>query len=431
MPSNKLTIKEIEHSKPKDKPYKLSDGGGLYLLINPKGSMYWRWKYRIQGREKLLAIGVYPDVSLKEAREVMHEARKRLDQGIDPSLTKKLQALAPGADTFKAVALEWIERHLKNKSASHYARTVGYLERDVFPFLGARPVGAIKPPELIPIIDRIQKRVVRDSHLRTLQVIGQILRYAIATGRREDADPTPSLKGLFPPKEAATHFPAITDPVEVGRLMRAISHYSGNMITKAALELSSIVMMRPGALIRAEWGEIDFDAATWTIEAERMKNPMQVKKANREEDRHIIPLPAQALAILQGLLPLTGHSCYVFLSPAIRSKKHGEYHKPMSAETVNKAVQRMGFAGEMTGHGFRSMASTLLNDARRPDGSRMWDSDAIERQLSHKDRNQIRSAYNRGQYLDERRRMLQWWADYLDRLKEGGKVIPIRASVTA
>ena len=426
MAINKLTVKEIDNYKPREKPYKITDGGGLYLLVNNNGSKFWRWKYRIQGREKLLAIGIYPDVSLKESREAMHDARKKLEQGIDPSLTKKLQSLAAGDDTFKAVALEWIERHLKNKSVSHRTRTVSYLERDVFPFLGARPIAAIKAPELIPIIDRIHKRVARDSHLRTLQSIGQILRYAIATGRREDADPTPSLKGLFPPSEPESHFPAITDPVEVGRLMRAIDHYQGNMITKAALELSSMVMMRPGALIKAEWAEIDFEAAIWTIEANRMKNPMMVKKANRETDRHLIPLPTQAVEVLKGLLPLTGHSRYVFLSPATRSKKHGEHHKPMSTETVTKAVCRMGFKGEMCGHGFRSTASTLLNDMRRPDGSRMWDSDAIERQLSHKDRNSIRAAYNRGEYIEERRRMLQWWADYLDRLKEGGQVISFR-----
>lgn len=427
MPSSKLTAKAIENAKPKEKPYKISDGGGLFLLVNPAGSKYWRWKYRIQGREKLLAIGVYPDVTLKEARETMHEARKKLEQGIDPSIAKKLDAMKPGSDTFEAVAREWFERYLKTKSQSHYIRTVSYLERDVFPFIGARPVGAIKPPELIPIIDRIHKRVVRDSHLRTLQSIGQVLRYAIATGRRSDPDPTPSLKGLFPPQEPKNHFPAITDPAEVGRLMRAIDNYQGNMITKAALELSSIVMMRPGALIKAEWAEIDFEAAIWTIEAERMKNPMMVKKANREEDRHIIPLPVQALAILKGLLPLTGHSRYVFQSPAARRKQQ----IPMSNETVTKAIHRMGFKGEMTGHGFRSMASTLLNDMRRPDGSRMWDIDAIERQLSHKDRNQIRAAYNRGGYIEERRRMLQWWADYLDRLKEGGQVLPFRTAAGA
>ena len=232
---------------------------------------------------------------MKQARDAQYDANKQLEQGIDPSLAKKLQAKTPGENTFEAVAREWAERYLTDKSKSHRERTTGYLERDVFPYLGARPVALIKPPELIPIIDRIHKRVVRDSHLRTLQTIGQVLRYAIATGRREDADPTPSLKGLFPPKELATHFPAITDPIEVGRLLRAIEHYAGNFVTKCALQLSALVMMRPGAFIRAEWQEIDFESATWVIEVKHMKADSKVKRANREEDQHTIPLPKQAL----------------------------------------------------------------------------------------------------------------------------------------
>lgn len=410
-----LTVLEIKQAKPREKPYKISDGSGLFLLVHSNGSKYWRWKYRIQRREKLLSIGVWPTVSLKQARDVRYEAAKQLEQGIDPSLSKQLKSLTAGEGTFEAVAREWFERYLKTKSESHYKRTSRYLERDVFPYLGSRPIADIKAPELIPVIDRIHKRVSRDTHLRVLQSIGQVLRYAIATGRRQDADPVPSLKGLFPPKELKKNFSAITDPMEVGRLMRAIDNYAGNLITKAALELSAIVMMRPGALIRAEWQEIDFESATWIIEAERMKNDTMVKKANRPEDRHIIPLPQQAIAIFKGLLPITGHSRYVFQSPAVRK---GE-QVPMSNETVLKALHRMGFKGQMTGHGFRSTASTLLNDMRRPDGLRMWDADAIERQLSHKDRDAVRAAYNRGDYLEERRRMLQYWADYLDKLKQG------------
>jgi integrase len=249
-----------------------------------------------------------------------------------------------------------------------------------------------------------------------------ILRYAIATGRREDADPTPSLKGLFPPKEPKNPFPAITDPVEVGRLLRAIEHYAGSFVTKCALQLSAMVMMRPGAFIRAEWREIDFEAATWTIEVKHMKADTMIKRANREEDKHTIPLPVQAVAIFKNLFPLTGNGKFVFSSPAVRRGREA----PMSNETVTKAIHRMGFAGEMTGHGFRAMASTLLNDMRRQDGGRMWDADAIERQLSHKDSNQIRSAYNRGKYLEERRRMLQHWADYLDTLRDGAQVIKLR-----
>lgn len=417
-----LTDLKIRIAQPREKPYKMSDGRGLYLLVNSKGAKYWRWKYRINGREKVLAIGVYPDVSLKQARDAQHEASKQLAQGIDPSLAKQRQARSPIENTFEAVAREWVERYLQAKSKTHYQRTLSYLERDVFPYLGARPVALIKPPELIPIIERIHKRVVRDSHLRTLQTIGQILRYAIATGRREEVDPTPSLKGLFPPKALETHFPAITEPVEVGRLLRAIDHYAGNFVTKCALQLSALVMMRQGAFIRAEWQEIDFDAAIWVIEAKHMKAETRVKQANREEDRHIIPLPYQAISLLKELYLLTGHSPFVFRSPHTKGNKHA----PMSSETVTKALYRMGFKGEMSAHGFRSMASTLLNDMRRPDGGRMWDADAIERQLSHKDKNTIRGAYNRGQYLEERRRMLQHWADYLDQLRAGAQVIQLR-----
>ena len=422
-----LTVVEISNAKPKDKPYKLFDGAGLYLLIKPNGSKLWRWKYRIAGREKLLSIGAYsskPDegVTLKMARDLRHEASKKLDQGIDPSLSKRLEALEPAANTFQAVACEWMERHFRNKSETHHKRTESYLTRDVFPYLGARPVADIKPPELIPVIDRIHKRVARDSHLRTLQSIGQVLRYAIATGRRDDPDPTPSLKGLFPAKEPKKHFPAITDPVEVGRLMRAIENYPGNFITQCALKLSALVMMRPGALIGAEWNELNLDDGLWVIEVRRMKADTMVKRANREEDQHVIPLPVQAVEIFRALYPLTGQSRFVFQSPATRGGRDAH----MSKETVNKAVQRMGFHGEMTGHGFRGMASTLLNDMRRPDGARMWDSDAIEKQLSHKDRDSVRAAYNRGVYLDERRRMLQHWADYLDALREGGRIVPFR-----
>lgn len=423
-----LTDTAIRNAKPtpEGKPQKYTDGGGLYLLVSTVGK-YWRYDYRHDGKRKTLAIGVYPTLSLKAAREKHDEARAQLKQGTDPSHHQKASRSLQAVDgTFEAVAREWIERYLTDKSASHRTRTVSYLERDVFPHLGARPVALIKPPELIPIIDRIHKRVARDSHLRTLQTIGQVLRYAIATGRREDPDPTPSLKGLFPPRELLTHFPALTDPIEVGRLLRAIDHYAGNFVTKCALQLSALVMMRQGAFIRAEWQEINFETAMWVIEVKHMKADTKVKRANREEDKHVIPLSRQALTILRELYPLTGYSRFVFQSPNIRGGKDA----PMSSETVTKALYRMGFKGEMTGHGYRSMASTLLNDMRRPDGGRMWDADAIERQLGHKDKDPIRSAYNRGQYLEERRRMLQHWADYLDQLQAGAQVIPFPSTVT-
>lgn len=419
-----LTVVQVRQAKPKDKPYKLFDSGGLYLLVNKNGGKYWRWKYRINKQEKLLSIGVFPEISLKQARSVRDEARQQLQAGNDPSLLKKIHGhVQKDGNTFEGVAREWFERHLSGLSKSHRTRTTSYLERDVFPFIGGRDVEAINPPDIIPLIDRIHKRVVRDAHLRVLQTIGQVLRYAIATGRRTAPDPTPSLKGLFPAKEPKQHFPAITDPTEIGRLLRAMESFSGNFATKSALKLSAMVMMRPGALIRAEWSEVDFERQTWTVEVKHMKASAMVKKANRKEDAHVIPLPAQAVEIFRELYPVTGHSVYVFQSPAARQGRQ----MPMSAETVGKALHRMGFAGEMTAHGFRGMASTALNAMRTPEGLRMWDADAIEAQLSHKDKDTVRSAYNRGDYLEERRRMLQHWADYLDQLRDGtANVIPFQ-----
>lgn len=416
-----LTDATVKNAKIQDKPYKLFDSGGLFVLVHSNGSKYWRFKYRFEGKEKLLALGKYPKVKLKEAREAHSKARELLEEGLDPSAAHRNQAQLT---TFQAVAEQWLENYLKNKSESHYKRTESYLKRDVFPVIGSRPVADIKPPDIIPIIETIHKRVVRDTHLRTLQSIGQVLRYSIALGLRQDPDPTPSLKGLFPAKAPKQPFAAITDPLEVARLLRAIEHYSGNFITKCALQLSSMVMMRPGAFIRAEWKGIDLENALWTVEVKDMKAPMLIKNANRDIDAHLIPLPKQAVEIFKALYPFTGASLFVFQSPATRGGKDA----PMSNETVTKALQRMGFQGQMTGHGFRSMASTLLNEMRRPDGGRMWDKDAIERQLSHKDKDAIRAAYNRADYLEERRLMLQCWADYLDGLREGGKVLPFKVS---
>lgn len=422
-----LTAVAVKNAKPDDKPYKLFDSGGLYLLVKPNKSKLWRWKYRINGKEKTLSIGAYPTISLSEARQTRNAAREQLQDGIDPSKAKKNTIQVNTDNSFEGVAREWFDRYLSEKSESHYRRTVSYMERDVFPKIGYRPIGDIKPPELIAVIDDIHKRVARDSHLRTLQSIGQVMRYAIMTGRRTDPDPTPSLKGLFPPREPKNNFPAITDPVEVARLLRAIEYYAGNPITKCALQLSPLVMVRPSELIKAEWSEIDFNKALWTVEAKRMKLPTMLKKANRAEDGHIVPLSSQALEVLKKLQPITGASRYVFQSPASR----GGQDAPMSSETVSKAIHRMGFKGQMTAHGFRAMADSLLNEMRDAQGRRVWDADAIERQLAHKERNVVKAAYNRAAYLQERKQMMQAWADYLDKLKAGGDVVPIRAGVGA
>lgn len=417
----KLTDSIVKFAKPKadGKPNHLTDGGGLFLLVNQAGK-YWRYNYRFGGKAKTLAIGTYPEISLKDARRRHEEARALLARNIDPSTFKQSQQSARAevaANSFEAVAREWFIKHLANKSETHRYRTTSYLERDVFPFLGHRPISEIRPKEIIPVIERIQRRVKHDSHVRVLQSIGQICRYAVATDRAE-IDPTASLKGLFTRNSEQEHFPAITDPVEVGRLLRAIDHYAGNFLTQCALKLSAMVMLRPAELIRAEWQEIDFEAETWTIEVRRMKADTKVKQANQH--RHVIPLSSQALAIFADLYLLTGQGKQVFPG-------HGKNkHKSMSDETVLKALYRMGFKGQMTAHGFRGMASTLLNSMRL-NGVRRWDADAIERQLSHKDKNAIRAAYNRADYLEERREMLQVWADHLDELKAGGQVIPFKS----
>jgi len=318
---------------------------GLYLHVKASGK-FWRYNYRINDRSKTLSFGAYPEVSLKLAREL-------LARGVDPLAYRQSIRKEQGnaSNTLEAISREWILKHLSSKSETYRYRVVSYLERDVFPFLGKRPIAEIKPLEVAEVIERIGRRVQHDSHVRTLQSLGQIFRHAIATGRAE-LDPTASLKGLFSRKSEQVSFPAITDPLEVGRLMRAIENYPGNFLTQCALKLSALVMLRPGELIGAEWQEIDLEAATWTIEVRRMKADTRVKIANQH--RHIIPLSNQALAIFYQLWNLTGHYRHVF--PGIRKPQ-----KPMNKETVSKALHRMGFKGEMTGHGFRSMASSLLN----------------------------------------------------------------------
>lgn len=418
--SRKLTDTKVKASKPKPdgRPENLTDGGGLYLHVKTgtngrKPGKFWRYNYRIEGRMKTLSIGVYPTVTLQLARERHDEARALLARGIDPAIYKKeLQNANSEADsnTFEAVAREWFIKHLSDKSETHRTRTTSYLERDVFPFIGKRPITEITPRELISVIERISKRITHNTHIRVLGTIGQIFRYAFATGRAT-LDPTASLKGFFKQEEETQHFPALTTPTEVGRLLSAIDHYPGQFYSICALKLSALVMLRPGELIEAEWAEIDVEAQTWTIEVRRLKAKMSIKRNNDPKRKHIIPLSHQALAIFEELKQHSGGKKYVF-----QGMPHN-HDNPMSRATVNMALRRMGFKGQMTAHGFRGMASTLLNQMRDKDGRRMWDADAIERQLTHQDHNVIRSAYNRADYLDERRDMLQSWADYLDELR--------------
>ncbi|MCG7932627.1 MAG: tyrosine-type recombinase/integrase [Candidatus Thiodiazotropha lotti] len=396
-----LTDTAVRNAKPKEKAYKLFDGGGLFLMINPKGSRYWRLKYRFQGKEKLLALGVYPDVSLKTARDRRDAARTQIADGIDPSEVRKATKAAQSeADSFEAVAREWWGQREPNWSKTHSSRIMLRLNKDVFPWIGKRTIGEITAPELLTVLRRIENRGAVETAHRIHQSCGQIFRYAVATGRAE-RDPSADLKGALPPTRQK-HHASITDPKKIGELLRAIEGYEGSFVTRCALQLASLTFVRPGELRHAEWLEIDIDKAEWRIPAEKMK--MNIV--------HIVPLSSQSLSVLRDIQPLTGRGKYVF--PSVRSLR-----RPMSENTVNAALRRLGYTkDEMTGHGFRSMASTILNEQG-------WHRDAIERQLAHAERNSVRAAYNYAEHLPERVRMMQAWADYLDSLKQGAIVLPL------
>lgn len=408
MPLSDVAIRKI---KPGAKPRKLADGGGLYLLLNPTGSKLWRWKYRVQGREKLLALGAYPAVSLSAAREACAAARRKLSEGVDPSAERKeakqaqAEAAAVSADTFEAVARGWMAHREADGKTS--AATIGKdrwrLETYLFPTIGLRPITEIDPRELRRILRDIEGTGKLETASRTKINAGQVFRWAILEGRA-DTDPTATLRGLFA-TPAHTHRAALTDPLKIGGLLRAIDGYTGQFTTLAALKLAPLTFVRPGELRKAEWPEFDLDGAIWRIPAARMK----MKAA------HLVPLSTQAVNVLRELYPLTGAGTLVF--PAL-----GKPRQPMSENTVNLALRRLGYAkSEMTGHGFRSMAATRLNEMG-------WNADAIERQLAHAEANKVRAAYTHAaQYLDERTRMMQAWADYLDGLRAGGKVVAIKS----
>ncbi|MET3654408.1 tyrosine-type recombinase/integrase [Dyella japonica] len=398
-----LTDTAIRKAAPRDKPYKLADGGGLYLEVMPTGSKYWRLKYRVDGKEKRLALGVYPDVTLAAARNGREDARRMLAQGRDPSADKKaaklakIEAMAVTIDTFEVVAREWMARQDVAEVTANKTRWL--LETFLFPDLGSRPIGGISARDLLDVLRKVEATGKLETAKRAKIKAGQVFRYAVLEGK-VDADPTASLRGaLKPPKNK--HHAAITDPLRMGELLRAIDGFAGQFVTLAALRLAPLVFVRPGELRQAEWREIDLDQALWRIPAERMK----MKAA------HLVPLAPQAVAILRELHPLTGIGRYVF--PGLRTG-----NRPMSENTVNAALRRLGYSGEeMTGHGFRSMAATRLNEMG-------WNPDAIERQLAHAETNKVREAYTHAaQYLDERVRMMKAWANYLDALRVSGGAV--------
>lgn len=395
-----LTDTAIRNAKPRDKFYKVSDSGGLYLLVKPTGK-YWRMDYRFVGKRKTLAIGVYPAVSLVAARKKRDEARELLAKDIDPSLTKAInkQIVRTAAEnTFKAVALEWHAKTSKTWAESTATNIKRYLEKDIFPWLGNRVIRDIAAPELLAVLRKIESRGAHEKAQRCREYAGRVFRYAIVTGRAE-RDPSGDLRGALTPVKVK-HHASITDPKAIGALLRSIRGFNGSYITQCALQLAPLVFVRPGELRHAEWAEIDFDKPEWRIPGQKMKM----------KEPHIIPLSAQAVEILQSIHPLTGEGQYIF--PSIRSGA-----RPMSENTINAALRRMGYEkDEMTGHGFRSMASTLLHEHG-------WPHEVIERQLAHAERNKVVAAYNYAEHLPKRKEMMRWWADYLDELTAGAKIV--------
>ncbi len=398
-----LTDTVIRKAKPGPKPLRLFDAGGLYLEVAPSGGKWWRLKYRFAEKEKRLSLGVYPEVSLKEARGKRDDARRLLANGIDPSAQRQASKSAlveHATNSFETVAREWFAKFSQGWVESHSDKIIRRLERDVFPWIGARPVNSITAAELLTALRRIESRGALETAHRAMQNCGQVFRYAVATGRAE-RDPTADLRGALPPVKEK-HHASVKDPKAIGALLRAIDGYQGLLITKCALRLAPLLFVRPGELRKGEWTELNLDGAEWRIPAARMKMRAQ----------HIVPLSTQAVAILRELHALTGARRYVF--PGARTNG-----RPMSENTVNAGLRRLGYTkDEMTGHGFRSIASTLLNEQG-------WHRDAIERQLAHAERNNIRAAYNFAEHLPERRKMMQAWADYLDGLRAGAYVIPL------
>ena len=397
-----LTDTAIRKVKAGDKPEKLSDEKGLFLLIHPNGSKYWRMKYRYGGKEKMLAFGVYPEVGLKDARERRDEARKLLSNDIDPALNRKVQKAAKAeraANSFEAVAREWFAKHSPGWADGHADKIIRRLEKDVFPWIGGRPIAEIEPPELLHVLRRIETRGALDTAHRAHQNCGQVFRYAVQTGRAS-RDPSADLRGALPPAKHE-NFASITEPAKVAELLRAIDAFRGTLVVRSALLLAPLLFVRPGELRKAEWSGFDLDRAEWRY---------MVTKTKTE---HLVPLASQAVAILRELQALTGDRRYVFPGR--------DPQKPMSEAAVNAALRRMGYdtKTEITGHGFRAMARTILHEELH------FKPEVIEHQLAHKVPDALGTAYNRTKFIKERKAMMQAWADYLDKLKAGAEVLQL------
>lgn len=400
-----LTDVAVRNAKPGPKPYKLGDSHGLFLLVQPTGGKLWRLKYRVDGREKKLAIGTYPEIGLGEARRRRDEAREAMAAGKDPAREKqrdKVRAKLNAENTFAAITAEFCEKRKRDGQrawAPATAKRCEYLLSILCGSIGNMPIAEIEPADVLVAVRRIEGKGKLESARRTLQLAGSVFRYAVATARLK-SDPTRDLKGALT-SPTVTHYGAVIDPAGVGQLLRSIDGYEGQPITKFAMQLAPHVFVRPGELRHAEWSEIDLEGALWTIPAGKTKM--------RKE--HVVPLSRQAIAILKDVQPLTGPSGYVF--PSVRTRR-----RPMSDNTINAGLRRLGYAtDEMTAHGFRAMASTLLNESGK------WNPDAIERALAHGDTDKVRAAYHRGAHWKERVAMAQWWSDYLDDLRNGAKSV--------
>ena len=396
-----LTDTAIRTAKPTDKPYKLSDEKGLFLLIQPNGAKYWRLKYRYGGKEKMLSFGVYPDIGLKDARTKRDEARNLLTKDVDPGEHKKATKAAKverSANSFEVICREWLEARKQTVEASQHAKTLARMENDVFPWLGSKAISEITAPDFLKALRRIDERGARYSAHRVRSEISRAFRYAIATGRAE-RDPCPDLKGAIQPAKE-THFAAITEPPAVGELLRAIDGFKGTFVVKCALLLAPMLFTRPGELRKAEWASFDLDKSEWRY------------FINKTKTEHLVPLSAQAVLILREIHALTGDGRFVF--PSARGND-----RPMSDAAVNAALRRMGYdtRTEITGHGFRAMARTILHEELhvKPE--------VIEHQLAHSVPDALGTAYNRTRFLKERKVMMQLWADYLEKLKAGADVI--------
>lgn len=402
MPLSDAAIKNIKPMS--DKAFKLQDEKGMYLLVNPNGSKYFRYNYRFNGKRKTLALGIYPVTTLKEAREKRDTAKKQIDGGIDPGENRKAIKQSKSisdANSFEVIAREWGQKKVDAWDDKNN-RSKRMLERNVFPWLGSKPITDILPKDILECLRRVEDRGTIETAHRILQICGQVFRYAVATGR-VDRDITPDLKGALPPAKGK-HFASMTNPLQVAPLLRAINSYNGSFVVKSALQLAPLVFVRPGELRHAEWEHIDLDAKEWRY------------LVTKTDTQHIVPLSRQAIEILDNLKPLTGNGRFVF--PSARTPNGS---RAMSDVALLAALRRMGFdKSEMTVHGFRAVARTILDEVLgfRPD--------FIEHQLAHAVRDPNGRAYNRTAHLPERHKMMQSWADYLDNLKNGAEVIPFR-----